>query len=177
MASRLQGFSKPCNFSKGCGLCRVALRVEPEGTREAGFTVQRNLQLLAFEKIAGRCHLVPPCPSGQESHFGVSPHMRSWQESNLVNLVHINSRSVRQLAKERDAVGKASYGRRGKPDFQANKRALVPLMSFDNMGLKRIDKDGNMIGSIRRQLRGIQRQLGGLVLVRRRPIPLLVVLL
>ncbi|GLU01850.1 hypothetical protein SLE2022_191320 [Rubroshorea leprosula] len=23
-----------------------------------------NLQLLAFEKIAGRCHLVPPWPSG-----------------------------------------------------------------------------------------------------------------
>ncbi|GKV53894.1 hypothetical protein SLEP1_g60407, partial [Rubroshorea leprosula] len=70
--------------------------------------------------------------------------------SNSTNLVHTNFRSVSRLPKEMDVVGKASYGRRGKPNFQADKGALVPLMNFDSMGLKRIDKDGNMIGSIRR---------------------------
>ncbi|GKV52361.1 hypothetical protein SLEP1_g58949, partial [Rubroshorea leprosula] len=68
--------------------------------------------------------------------------------SNLVNLIQTNSRSTSQSSKERDAISKASYGLCGKLDFQVGKGTLVSLMSFDSMGLKRIDKDGNMIESI-----------------------------
>ncbi|GKV15821.1 hypothetical protein SLEP1_g26570 [Rubroshorea leprosula] len=65
-----------------------------------------------------------------------------------------------------DAVGKAGYDLCGKLDFQANKGALVPLMSVESMGMKRIGKDVNMIGSIWRRL--------GILLLRRRLTPLLV---
>ncbi|GKV47795.1 hypothetical protein SLEP1_g54657 [Rubroshorea leprosula] len=86
--------------------------------------------------------------NGQESCFGASPPMGSWWGWNLANLVHINSRLASRLLKKREAVGKAGYGLCGKPDFQVSKGALVPLMSFDSMGLKRIGRDENMIGSI-----------------------------
>ncbi|GKV01804.1 hypothetical protein SLEP1_g14329 [Rubroshorea leprosula] len=110
-------------------------------------------------------------PKGpQESRFGASSQMGSWLELNSSNLVHTSSQLASRLPKERDVVGKAGYSLRGKRDFQVGKGVLVPLMSFDNMGLKEISKDGNMIGSI-------WRRLGSLVLVMKRPIPLLIVLL
>ncbi|GKV18224.1 hypothetical protein SLEP1_g28639 [Rubroshorea leprosula] len=80
-------------------------------------------------------YLVLDFPLRQESHFGASLQIGS-SRGRILQISFTLILDHSQLSKERDAVGKAGYGLCGKLNFQAGKRGLVSLMSFDRGSAK-----------------------------------------